>query len=67
MYSCGPGHPIYDVPVELQAAYARTVTPEQLAATLSEIDSKDKAIAKAATERIWKAGLAASAAGRDGP
>ena len=53
-YSCGRAHPVTLIPVESHAAYARAVSPAELAATLRDLDSRDKRISSAATEKICR-------------
>ena len=53
-YACGRAHSVTDVPVEYHAAYARAVSPADLAATLRDLDSKDRQISSAAVEKIFR-------------
>jgi hypothetical protein len=57
IYACGPRHPIWEVPVRDQDAYAASVPAAQFAATLRDIDSPDEAIASAAVDRMMEATL----------
>lgn len=52
--ACGRRHPIWQLPVSVQADYARLVSPGELHKTLQTIDSADGATAEATVQRVYE-------------
>lgn len=52
--ACGRQHPIWQIPVSVQADYARIVSPTELHKTLQTIDSTDRAAAEAAVQHVYE-------------
>lgn len=53
--ACGRAHPIWRLPIDVQARYARLVPPAELQQTLQDLDTAaDRPTAAAITERIYK-------------
>ncbi|CAN5803309.1 hypothetical protein BH09VER1_BH09VER1_49600 [soil metagenome] len=52
--ACGKSHPIWRVPVDVQASYAKMVSPEVLQRQLAVIDSRDRKTGEAAAENLFE-------------
>lgn len=52
--SWGKQHPIWMLPVSVQAEYARLVSPSELHKTLQKIDSTDRAAAEATVWHVYE-------------
>ncbi len=50
---CGKRHPIWRLPVSVQADYARLVSPTDLHKTLQRIDSTDCTVAEAEVQHVY--------------
>jgi hypothetical protein len=52
--ACGRRHPIWSLPIDIQAEYSRLVPASEMDATLRDIDSSDREKANAAADRAFE-------------
>lgn len=52
-WACGKQHPIWSLPVDVQARFATMVSPEEFQRQLNAIDSADRNVGSAAAEKIF--------------
>jgi len=53
-FSCGRQHPIWQLPVPIQARYSQLVSAAELHAALRAIDSPDRKAAEAEVNRVYE-------------
>jgi len=63
--ACGRQHPIWRLPISVQAEYSHLVSPTALTRSLEIIDSKDQKAADAEVDRVYEQVLDSQQAQQD--